>query len=232
MTLKILLIGATGRVGQEVQKAIMAAPDSYQLALAATGRMAIEDTSLVVDVAIDFSSSQALVNTMPYLQARGIPLVCGTTGLSAEAEEALRAHAATTATLYAPNMSIGINILAQIVQQIAAKTEDIMDAGILDIHHRHKKDSPSGTALMMQRVIQEASQNPDKIVECTSLRLGEGAGENHVHFHGAGESLTLTHRAFNRSIYATGALKVASWLAQQPPHPQKRLYAMKDFLVA
>ena len=195
------------------------------------------------DVVIEFSTPEAtLAHVALAAQARK-PLVIGTTGLDEKGHQALEAAAKTAPILWAPNMSLGVNWLLALVEQTARRLGEDYDIEILEMHHRHKVDAPSGTALALgkaaaagrqidlaaksQRVrdgITGARTRGD--IGFATLRGGDNAGEHRVLFAADGEMIELAHRATSRRVFARGAVAAAQWLAGQKPG----LYAMKDVL--
>src|ERR1700719_273390 len=172
----------------------------------------------------------------------GAAIVIGSTGFTPEMETRARELAQKTRTVIAPNMSIGVNVLAKIVAEVAAILTDF-DAEVLEIHHRTKIDAPSGTALSLGKAIASArgadfasnaiygregitGVRPDGKIAVLAIRAGDAVGDPTVIFGGQGERLELTHRAQSRDSLARGALRAASWLVTRKPG----LYTMRDVL--
>ena len=170
-------------------------------------------------------------------------MVIGTTGLSIEEGEYVRKAAGKVPIVWAPNMSLGINLLLGLVEDVARRLGPDWDVEILEIHHRGKVDAPSGTALALGRAVatgrevefEEVQQRgrdgitgPRRAgdIGFAALRGGDAVGDHHVVFAGAGERLELTHRATSRSIYAKGAVQAARWVVGRPPG----LYGLKEVL--
>lgn len=195
------------------------------------------------DVVIEFALPEASVAHAALAANAKKPLVIGTTGLDAKAHEALVAAAKSAPILWAPNMSLGVNWLLALVEQTAKRLGEDYDIEILEMHHRHKVDAPSGTALALGKAAAEGrkidlaaksqrtrdgitgARKPGDIGFAT-LRGGDNAGEHRVIFAAEGEMLELGHRATSRRVFAHGAVVAAQWLAKQKPG----LYAMKDVL--
>ena len=195
------------------------------------------------DVLIDFSSPQATIEFLPAARADAVPLVIGTTGLTAEQLVTVKDAAQGIPLLHAANMSLGVNLLFHLVGQVAAALGDDYDIEITETHHRFKKDAPSGTALELARQIcaatgkdldtsithgrsgPQASRQPGKI-GMHARRQGDVVGQHTVAFSTLGETLELTHQAHSRDIFARGALTAAAWLVRQQPG----LYDMLDVL--
>lgn len=165
------------------------------------------------DVAVDFSLPEAFDALLALCLARGAALVSGTTGLSQAQTTALDAAAGRLAVLWAPNFSAGVAVLAELVRQAAAALPG-WDADVVEAHHIHKKDAPSGTALHLGAAV-EAGRGAAP--HYASLRAGDIVGEHTVQLAGPGERLELVHRATNRDIFARGALEAALRLAGRGP---------------
>ena len=226
--LRIGLIGGGGRMGRALAAEIEAAPDLT----------VSEDRA---EVLIDFSAPAALVSSLDRALAAAIPIVIGTTGLDERAEHRIAEAAATIPVLRSANMSLGVTLLAHLVEQAAARLGPEWDIEILDMHHAAKKDAPSGTALLLgasaargrgiasdsTAPIDRAGEGrPPGAIGYASLRGGTVAGDHDVIFAGPSERIILGHRAESRAIFARGALAAARWIANRPPG----LYAMSDVL--
>jgi 4-hydroxy-tetrahydrodipicolinate reductase len=195
------------------------------------------------DLVIDFSSGTAVGAHLGACVAARVPLLIGTTGLPQELQAPLAAAATHIALLVAANTSLGVCVLEELVRRAAAALPAPFEVEILDVHHRHKVDAPSGTALALgeavasargQRLAEQARSGRQGAagprlsgeIGFAALRGGDVVGEHEVRFLGPGEALSLTHRATDRSIFARGALQAGSWLVSQPPGR----YAMRDVL--
>lgn len=228
MALVIGLIGATGRMGQAI---LRIAADDAGLRIMALGRGAQADHLEGVDVLIDFSSPPGLASALCLARQAEIPIVSGTTGVS----DALMLEVAETATrvavLHATNMSLGVAVLAQLVERAAAALPSSFEPELVEVHHRRKKDSPSGTALTLadavdrgRGVLHRRVSGRDGLVGeratdelgVLAVRGGDVVGEHTVFFFGDGERLELTHRATDRAIFARGALAAARWIVGRP----------------
>jgi 4-hydroxy-tetrahydrodipicolinate reductase len=194
-----------------------------------------------LDVLIDFSTPQGTMAILPVCIARRIPLIVATTGHTAAQRQEIEAAAHETAVLMAPNMSLAVNVLMKLVGQAAAALRGKgFDVEILERHHRFKKDSPSGTALHLARIIQEAmgqtelrhgreglvGERPLHEIGVHAIRVGDNVGEHTMVFSTLGETLELTHRAHTRDCYVRGALQAAKFLAGRTPGR----YTMNDVL--
>lgn len=180
----------------------------------------------ICDVLIDFSNPKTTIDTA--LMMHGTPcrtLVTGTTGYLAPEEKALEQAASAITLVKSGNFSIGICVLESLVAKAAAALPKDWDTGILDIHHNQKKDAPSGTALMLGRALEAGGQHIDPS-EFASLRHGGVIGEHSVFLSDTMETITLTHTAIDRAVFAKGALTAALWAVGQ----DKGLYTMQDVL--
>jgi len=194
------------------------------------------------DVVIDFSLAGAAAAVASAAAARGDALVVGSTGLDDAAMDALREAARSVPVLFSPNMSIGVNLLFDLVRSAAKALGAGWDVEVLEAHHRNKVDAPSGTASRLVEILREASsvereqavhgrqgrtgvRRGDEI-GVHALRGGDVVGEHVVSFFGPAERIELTHRAHDRAIFARGALHAAAWLVGRAP----RLYSMADVL--
>lgn len=194
-----------------------------------------------IDVLIDFSMPEGTMTVLPVCIERRIPLVVATTGHTAEQRRDIEAAAHQTALLMAPNMSLSVNVLFQLVRQAAALLKDKgFDVEIIERHHRFKKDAPSGTALHFARIVQEVmgqtelrhgreglvGERPPQEIGMHALRTGDNVGEHTIIFSTLGETLELVHKGHTRDSYARGALLAAKFLAGKPPGR----YTMNDVL--
>jgi 4-hydroxy-tetrahydrodipicolinate reductase len=220
VSLKVLLVGAKGRMGQ----AIEAAATSAGLTIAARAERGDGVDSLFADcdVAIDFSAPDATEAVTAVCLAHQRPLVLGTTGHTAEQKEIIRAAARHVAIVFAANFSVGMNVFFALTQQAAALLGENFDRAVVEAHHRTKKDAPSGTAKRLVEILEENGA----AVAVHSLRAGDIVGDHEVVFAGPGERLELIHRAASRETFARGALQAARWVIGQPPG----LYSMENVL--
>lgn len=195
------------------------------------------------DAVIDFTSPAATVAHAAMAAETGTALIIGTTGLSAEQQATIATAADRTALLMAPNMSVGVNLLFALTQRVAATLGIDYDIEIVEMHHRHKVDAPSGTALGLGRAaaagrgvaldqVKETvrdgitgARQPGTIGFAT-LRGGDVVGDHTVIFASEGERLELTHKASSRTLFARGAVRAALWCGGKPPG----LYSMADVL--
>ena len=196
-----------------------------------------------VDLIIDFTSIESTKDNLKIASIKGKAMVIGTTGFSKEDLKEIGTLTKTVPCVLASNMSLGVNLLLKVLQDIAMVLGDDYDIEIVESHHRLKKDAPSGTALKMAQVIADAvnrnleevavyarkgiiGQRTKKEIGIQTVRAGDIVGEHTVLFGGLGERIEITHKASSRDTFARGALKAASWLAGKP----YGLYDMQDVL--
>ena len=259
--MKIIVTGISGRMGAEVVGAIMASDQAslhgatirnsslfgkdvgeiigmQPLAVAATplSETNFEDAEAV----IDFTLPEALPELLHRCVESNTALVTGTTGISPELQRQIDQAARSIPIVQSFNMSLGINLLAALVEKASASLDESFDIEINEIHHRHKKDAPSGTAILLGE--SAATARGQKLQEVQAMdrdglrkqgdigfsvqRGGGVIGDHTVMLAGENERLELTHRGHNRRIYADGALKAALWLKDKPAG----LYSMRDVL--
>jgi 4-hydroxy-tetrahydrodipicolinate reductase len=246
---RIGILGAAGRMGRAVTRAATAADDTVAGGIDLNGAVDgpfgnAADLAANCDVLIDFSAPAALPAHLAAAQAAGTPIVIGMTGLQPEDHASIDAAARRIAVLQSANMSLGVTLLMQLVREAAARLGPEWDIEVLEMHHRHKVDAPSGTALLLARAaaegrgstLQELSRfnrigfdphpRENGTIGYASLRGGSVAGDHMVVFAGENERIELGHRAENRRIFAQGAVKAARWLVGQPAGR----YAMLDIL--
>ena len=223
--LDLLIHGASGRMGRALLRLAAADPRLRVVAAVHGGQEGSLDAGVPViapdrlaevpafDVAIDFSRPAGFDAVLACCVARGRPLVSGTTGLSTTQFAALDAAGATVPVLWAANFSAGVAVLAVLVRQ-AATALAAWDADIIEAHHVHKQDAPSGTALLLGAAVTAGRGRPPAYA---SVRAGDIVGEHTVQLAGPGERLELVHRATDRDIFARGALGAARRLARLGP---------------
>jgi 4-hydroxy-tetrahydrodipicolinate reductase len=194
-------------------------------------------------VVVDFTVPAATLAHARTAAARGAALVIGTTGLDPAEDRELRQVATTTRSVIAANYSVGVTVLLDLVARAATLLGDGFDADIVELHHHHKRDAPSGTALALGRAVATArGQDFDAVktlaragivgarrpgeIGVMGLRAGDVIGDHTVVFGGLGERVELVHRAQSRTCLASGALRAAAWVADKP----SGVYAMRDVL--
>lgn len=263
--MKIAIAGAAGRMGQMLIKRI-AATEGCSLAGAieaagsnALGRDASEVAGLekggvkitsdsaaaigAANVVIDFTVPAATVAHAGIAAEKGVAMVIGTTGLDPAQTALIHAAARKVPIMWAANMALGVNVLMALVEKTASMLDPGYDIEVLEMHHRHKIDAPSGTALALGRSAAAGRKvelekvwrksrdghtgaRPTGEIGFATLRGGEEVGVHTVYFASTGERLELTHRSFSREGYAMGAVMAARWLESRKPG----LYSMKDVL--
>jgi 4-hydroxy-tetrahydrodipicolinate reductase len=249
----IAIFGVTGRMGQALIRALQEAPTmrlSGAIASPASGRLGQDaaaegaptgvlitsDIGLGIrgaSVAVDFSVAGCVSAHTQACAAAGVPILIGATGLDASGRGILERAAGNIPVLIAPNTSVGVSVVAQLVALAALKLGPSYDVEIFEAHHRMKRDAPSGTALALGEAVaksraqtlsevatfdrtgRNAPRSPGSI-GFSSLRAGDIVGEHTVTFAAAGERVEITHRATDRMTFARGALRAAEWLVGQP----------------
>ncbi|MBJ6980628.1 4-hydroxy-tetrahydrodipicolinate reductase [Luteimonas sp. MC1572] len=219
--IRLMLHGASGRMGHALMRLCGDGAEPGCVVVAAVSRKPAQRVVDGVphfaaaelrgvpafDVAIDFSLAEAFDQVLALCVERGAGLVSGTTGLSAAQREALVAASARIPLVWAANFSLGVALLEELVERAAA-TLPGWDCDIVEAHHVHKKDAPSGTALALGAAAGRGGSDP----RYASLRAGDIVGEHTVQFTGTGERIELVHRATSRDVFARGALHAASRL--------------------
>jgi 4-hydroxy-tetrahydrodipicolinate reductase len=227
--IQIAVAGANGRMGQLILNAIEADKDCIVAAkLLRTQSNGLAELNAPIDVLIDFTTCAATLEHVAIARELGLKMVIGTTGFSPAEKAEIEDAANDIPIVFAPNMSIGINICFKVLELVSTALKKETPVKISDIHHQHKKDSPSGTALKMAEIIQNAQksislQSP---VEIFSERIGETVGDHSALFLMDGETIEIKHKATDRSLFAKGAVEAAKWIIHQEPG----LYSMQDVL--
>ena len=264
--LRVAVAGASGRMGRTLVEAIGASPDLVLSgALETAGSPAIgqnvassAEAPVIVtqDLAAGLSGAQVLIDfTRPegtlahatVCRELGVSMVIGTTGFTSAQKAEISAHAEHIAIVMAPNMSIGVNVMLKLLHEAARALSDGFDIEIVEAHHRHKIDAPSGTALQMGEVVAAATgrrladcavyardgySSPDHgerqsgAIGFATIRGGDIVGDHTVLFAGSGERIEITHRSNSRATYAQGSLRAARFLASR----QRGLFDMNDVL--
>ncbi len=262
--LRIAIAGASGRMGRMLIEAVLAAPDlvlsgaidvadSPALGMdaaaftgAASGCLITSDVPGAIansQVLIDFTRPSGTMRHLAHCEALGVKAVIGTTGFSAEEKDRIAEHARHIAIVMAPNMSVGVNVMLKLLALAARSLQDGYDIEILETHHHHKEDAPSGTALKMGEVVAAAQgrslkdcavyaregitgeRDPSSIGFAT-IRGGDVVGDHTVLFAGIGERIEITHKSSSRTTYAQGSLRAARFLADRTAG----LFDMNDVL--
>jgi 4-hydroxy-tetrahydrodipicolinate reductase len=222
LPVRVLLVGAAGRMGKTVCELAESDPE-IQIAAQCDLGDSIEAAMKNCDVAIDFSQADSIDEIGRAVLQHGKPLVIGTTGHSEQQRKTIEETAHSIPIVLASNFSVGVNVLFWLTQKAAELLGADFNPEIVETHHKMKKDAPSGTAKTLAEIL-KALRNSE--IPIQSIREGDVVGKHTVIFSGSGESLELTHRAANRAIFAGGALRAAKWIINKPP----RLYSMQDVL--
>ncbi len=238
--IKVLLNGAKGRMGQ----AISAAASSEGCEIFAGCDIGDNPADFIADcdVVIDFSFRDITASLAKLCAEHKKPLIIGTTGHTAEQREEILQYTKDIAIVWAGNYSLGVNLLNYLTKVAAEILNDSYDVEIVEMHHRHKKDSPSGTAEKLKQVVLQArgigedsvvygrkglvGERPQGEVAVHALRGGSVVGDHTVMFATDGERLELTHKAADRKVFANGALRASKWVLDK----SAGLYGMDDVL--
>ncbi len=262
---RIAIAGAAGRMGRNLIDACHQHPDlavtvateraGSSLLAADAGELAgigkldvalVDDLSAVTDqfdVLIDFTSIESTLSHLEICRQAGCSLVIGTTGFSDEQKQQIAVAAGDVSIVFAPNMSVGVNLTLKLLDIAARVLGDEVDIEIIEAHHRHKVDAPSGTALRMGEVVADAlgrdlsecavygregqtGERDRKTIGFETIRAGDIVGEHTVMFADIGERLEITHKASSRMTFASGAARAAAWLGGK----DKGLFDMQDVL--
>jgi 4-hydroxy-tetrahydrodipicolinate reductase len=232
MTLKIAVAGASGRMGRMLIEAVEAASDC---ALAGTLDIGRDIAANLADaqVLIDFTRPEGTMAHLAACRERGIKAVIGTTGFSQAQKAEIAAHAKHIALMVSPNMSVGVNVVLRLLDTAARALAEGYDIEIVEAHHRHKVDAPSGTALKMGEVLASAlgrdlkqcavygregvtGERDPSTIGFATVRGGDIVGDHTVMFCGTGERIEIAHKSSSRATYAQGALRAARFLMDKP----------------
>ena len=212
---------------------------------AAAGIEIVDDLKVVAgncEVLIDFTLPESTLENVKICRESGTRMVIGTTGMGEDAGQ-IEAASADIAIVFAPNMSIGVNLCFKLVELAARTIGETFDIEIIEAHHRHKIDAPSGTAVRLGEIVADTlgrnlaecavygregrtGARDRKTIGFETIRAGEIVGDHTVLFGGAGERIEITHRAADRSTFASGALRAASWIVAR----ERGLFDMQDVL--
>jgi len=262
---RIAITGAAGRMGRSLIEACQQTsaiditvalehPDSSLLGsdageLVGVGKLGVlvgAELAAVVDdfdVLIDFTRPETTLANLEICRQAGRRMVIGTTGFSEQEKAQIKAAAQHIGVVFAPNMSVGVNVCLKLLDVAARVLGDEVDIEVIEAHHRHKVDAPSGTALRMGEVVAEAlgrdlkdcavygreghtGERDRKTIGFETIRAGDIVGDHTVLFAGTGERIEITHKASSRMTFANGAVRAASWLTGQ----KTGLYDMRDVL--
>ena len=262
---RVAIVGAGGRMGRVLVEAVSAVEgmavsvaterpgsslvgaDVGEVAgVGALGVKIVDDLAAAADafdVVIDFTGPAATMAHLAVCRAHGKRMVIGTTGLDDAQKQALKDAATEIGIVFAPNMSVGVNLCLKLLDMAARVLGDEVDIEIVEAHHRHKLDAPSGTALRMGEVVADAlgrnlkecavygregqtGERDRKTIGFETIRAGDIVGDHTVMFAGIGERVEITHKASSRMTFAKGAVRAALWLMAR----ERGLYDMQDVL--
>ena len=262
--LNIAIAGSSGRMGRSLLEAVAQAPDMRLHAalervggaylgkdageligspLGVTIRDDVAGALHGCDVLIDFTRPEATLRHMELCRQHGVGMVIGTTGFTPEEKEKIFDASRDCGIVFAPNMSVGVNLLFKLLDTAARVLNEGYDIEVLEAHHRHKVDAPSGTALRLGEVVAQAlgrdlaecavygregvtGERSPSTIGFATVRGGDIVGDHTVLFAGIGERVEITHKASSRATFALGALRAARFLAGRGPG----LYDMQDVL--
>ena len=239
---KLIIVGSKGRMGEALMRLAGQDPKLELVAGIDKGDNVL-DTIDRCDTLIEFAHHSLSGDLAKTAADHGKAMVIGTTGHSADERKAIEAAARRIPIVFAPNFSIGVNLLFYLTQIAAETLGENYDQEVVEMHHRQKLDAPSGTARRLGEILAEASggtyddltlhgrhgdvgARPKRVIGMHALRGGDVVGDHTVHFSTVGERLELTHRASSRDTFASGALRAAQWVRTQKPG----LYSMQDVL--
>lgn len=228
------VVGASGRMGQSLRQVLLSEKDwnlvfgvargpldGFGLHIKDFSNLKISDlTPSGVDVVIDFSLPEISLLAMNWCCENGVPIVSGTTGFNGREKKQIEKMAQRGRILHSPNMSLGIAVLREAMKSLSVLSDFKFE--VSEAHHVHKKDSPSGTALMLKEDLQNIAGREVPVQAC---RQGEVLGEHTVYVRSDQEVLSFKHEATDRSLFARGALRAASWLFAQK---KNGLYSLRD----
>ncbi|MDR1551679.1 MAG: 4-hydroxy-tetrahydrodipicolinate reductase [Holosporaceae bacterium] len=215
--IKIGIIGVSGRMGS-LLSALISKSEQGGGSCSKTSSQELDDIVRNSDVLLDFSSPPSTIRAIVAAVKFRKPVVSGTTGLSDGDFARLKEFSTVIPILHASNFCLGIHLMADLIEKCSTSLPDF-DFSIIDRHHRGKQDAPSGTSLFLANYASQKAQ-------IVSLREGNVFGEHSCDFAGENEMLSITHRAFNREVFAVGALRCAHWIIGKIP----RLYSMRDYI--
>lgn len=263
-TLNIAIAGSAGRMGRALLEAVAQAPDmrlfaaleragspyltkdAGELIGAPCGVDITADAAAVLpgsDVLVDFTRPDGTLMHLALCRAKSVKMIIGTTGFSTKQKEELEAASKDIAIVFAPNMSVGVNVTLKLLEIAAGVLNGGYDVEIIEAHHRHKVDAPSGTALQMGEVVARAlgrnlsevavygrqghtGERAPATIGFATIRGGDIVGDHTVMFAGTGERIEISHKASSRATFAEGALRAARFLADK----QNGLFDMQDVL--
>ncbi len=244
MMLKVVIAGSSGRMGKTLLEAVTEASDCVlHGVLSRSDSNDVPSALIGADVLIDFTRVEATMQHLQLCERMGINIVIGTTGFNAEQKQRIAKAGNKIGVVFAPNMSVGVNLTLGLLEMAAKILNQGYDIEIIEAHHRHKVDAPSGTALRMGEVVAQAlgrnlsecavygregntGERDAQTIGFSTIRAGDIIGEHTVMFAGLGERIEISHKASSRMTFAQGALRAARFLAEKG----KGYYDMQDVL--
>ncbi|CAG9000703.1 MAG: 4-hydroxy-tetrahydrodipicolinate reductase [Candidatus Celerinatantimonas neptuna] len=262
---RIAIVGCNGRMGQVLQEAVIENENTVlggaiersgsdviglnanELAGLGKGQLSIvdnlDDVCDDIDVIIDFTRPEVTMTNIDWAKSHGKKIVIGTTGFSEAQKAQIQSASESMSIVMAPNMSVGVNVLLQLLKMASRVMGDYTDIEIIEGHHRHKVDAPSGTALAMGEVIAQTlgrdlskvavhgregytGERDRQTIGFSSIRAGDLVGEHTAMFADIGERIEITHKASSRMTFAKGAVRAALWLSEK----ESGLFDMQDVL--
>ncbi|CAM2966111.1 4-hydroxy-tetrahydrodipicolinate reductase [Moritella viscosa] len=263
---RVAVMGCNGRMGRTILEAIQDSdgaavvgaaierPECNFLGadvgeLAGLGSLGVKVVSSLADVVndfdviVDFTTTEATLNHLEFAVANNKKIVIGTTGFSDEQKQQIHDAGNTIGVVFAPNMSVGVNVMFKLLEMAAKVMGDYTDIEIIEGHHRYKVDAPSGTALGMGEVIADTlgrdlkkvavygregntGERERETIGFSTIRAGDLVGEHTAMFADIGERIEITHKASSRMTFAKGAIRASAWVFSQ----EKGLYTMQDVL--
>ena len=247
---KVIVCGALGRMGTIISGMIRENPElefaggvdiregtSFGKPVVPSDKLAAFIDEVKPDVMIDFTIAAATMINAKIAAAKGVNLVIGTTGFTPEQDAELLAACKNVAMVKTTNFSVGVNIFWELVREAAKKLGDY-DIEVIEAHHRNKKDAPSGTAKTILNILEEETGKTEEMygrcgmterkdeIGVHVIRGGDVVGDHKVQFHQNFETIELSHRAYDRSVFARGAVRAAAWV----PSAKPGVYTMKEVL--
>jgi len=256
MAIEIIVIGAAGRMGSTISN-LVKTDSELKLVGAVEKEEYIDKIKKVADlvttsldevvskypnaVIIDFTYPEVTVKNVEIATSYNNPMVIGTTGLNEEQMDFIKKCAEKNSIFWAPNMSVGINVLLKLLPKFVDMLGSLYDIEISEIHHKFKKDAPSGTAVKLAEILASSKglskdnirycrkgiigERPKNEIGVQTLRGGDVVGDHTIYFFGPGERIEITHRAHSRETFAQGAIRAAKWIVGKNPG---KLYTMSD----
>lgn len=236
--IRVALVGCAGRMGSEITRLLslqndmelvggVEVPGHSDIGKHTGVGLIVDDLQVLMknsDVVVDFSTPESVIKNVKLCISDRKPFITGVTGFTAERIEILKLAASQIPLVYAPNFSVGVAVLSLLVSEVTSILGSNYDIHLIEIHHKKKKDAPSGTAKLL--VEQIKTTDPGRAVEVISIRTGDVIGEHRLIFGGPGERLELVHKAESRAAFASGVIWAIRWIIDKPAG----FYTMRDIL--